>query len=291
MRPFALVAVLLLGCSDDAAPGRPSGLTAGDAGRSGSTQAGAGGSPVAVGGSAGAVSAAGQAGATAGHGGVDGGQAGQDAGGSDAGQAGGGGSAGAPSKTPVELGCSFAQACLDGRDGYNCPKGAEPDGCVRYLGGSLPWCCGAPKPAECNPAYAAGSSKATARNGDSGIGTVSLPAGATAWLTILAEVGAGETKPMAVKSTALPLGSPTQVCVGYQCADGSDGVKSCAIGQKVVDGITLCCLDSDYGTTGDAAKATPSCPNSGERIAYARFTSKAEACVDVKQIAFTSSAN
>lgn len=209
-----------------------------------------------------------------------GGEAGQEAGG-----------AGAPSKTPVELGCSFAQACLDGRDGYKCPSSVEPEGCVRFMGGSALWCCGAPKPATCDPVYAAGATLATARDTNDFVGSVSLPAAATAWLSITAETGSSETKPMSVKSTALPLGSPIQVCIGYQCADGSDGVSSCAIGQKVVDGITLCCLDSDSATTGAAAKTKSSCPNNGERTAYARFVSKSEACIDVKQIAFTSFAN
>lgn len=67
LRPLSLVALLLLGCSDDAAPGEPSGLTTGNAGQAGASQAGSGGSA----GVAGETSAAGQAGAPGGQGGAN----------------------------------------------------------------------------------------------------------------------------------------------------------------------------------------------------------------------------
>ncbi len=70
MRPLLLLVVAFLGCSDDAAPGEPSGLTTGNAGQAGASQAGA--SQAGSGGSAGAAgetSAAGQAGAPGGQGG------------------------------------------------------------------------------------------------------------------------------------------------------------------------------------------------------------------------------
>lgn len=65
MRHLALAAVLLLGCSDDAAPGEPAGLTTGNDGQAGASQAGSGGSA----GGAGESSSAGQAGAPGGQGG------------------------------------------------------------------------------------------------------------------------------------------------------------------------------------------------------------------------------
>lgn len=66
MRLLALLSVaLLLACSDDAAPGEPSGLTTGNAGQAGASQVGPGGST----GVAGETNAAGQAGAPGGQGG------------------------------------------------------------------------------------------------------------------------------------------------------------------------------------------------------------------------------
>lgn len=192
-------------------------------------------------------------------------------------------------KTPVELGCSFSSECLDGRDGYKCPSAAEPDGCVRLpAGGSVTWCCGTPKPATCEPVLAGGATKDKARDLDS-IGTVSLPSKSVGWLSSVVANGSLPSASVTVRTTATPLGSPIQVCVGYVCADGSDGVKACAFGQKTADGITLCCVDGDSATTGDAPKVSPSCPNSGDRTAYLRLTSKADVCVDVKQTQFASS--
>lgn len=311
MRPILLLAVSLLGCSDDAAPGRPSGLTAGDAGRSGSSQAGAGGSPVAaggsagetssggqtiaaagqggasavapVGGSAGETSAAGQAGDPAGQGGADVGQAGQEAGGSDAGQ---GGEAGAPQKTPAELGCSFSDECIDGRDGYKCPSEAEPDSCVRFLrDGANTWCCGTPKPTMCEQVLAGGATKEKARKLDA-LGNVSIPAKSTGWLSEAQKIVPLSTMSYYVESTATPLGAAIQVCAGYVCADGTDGVKACAYGQKVADGITLCCVDGDLSTTGKAPIMAPYC-QSELGTAYVRLSSKADTCIDVKRVYFS----
>lgn len=293
MRAFALSALVLLGCSSDDAPGQSAGLT----GSSGTSQggqagtvssAGASGQP-SQGGASAAGGAAGTGGAQGGLGGVGG-----DSNGGAAGEPASGGKGGAASPSPAELGCTGAPTCVDGRAGYKCPSGVAPEGCAPYFTGAEPtYCCGKPSAPACSSSEIAGATRETATTTESVTTTIALPAMATGWLKTLGDAGSGQTSPgVSVYASSSPLvpGS-VEVCVGYQCADGSDGVKSCKTGQKVVDGLTLCCLDLDFGSSGEAARAVPVCPNEGDRLIFGRFRSKVDACVDVKKISFVSFPN
>ena len=206
---------------------------------------------------------------------------------------GGASGAGGSSSTPAELGCVYQAECIDGRDSYKCPGDALPSECVEYYAGagSKPVaCCGGPKPAVCKASNVAGATRATATVIDADI-TVALQPGAVAWLANPSESGSRRTPTVAgVFSATRPVAAgPVEVCFGYACSDGSDGVGSCAVGQEVkADGLSLCCLAADFGSTGALPKASLVCPNEGNRTMFARFTSSASTCVDVVEISVSS---
>ena len=185
----------------------------------------------------------------------------------------------------MELGCAYQGECIDGRDEFVCPGGALPGGCVEYHEGSGAKpisCCGAPKPAACKPANVAGATRATATVADGKI-TVALQPGAVAWIASPSETGSGKTPGIAgVFASASPIAAGSvEVCFGYACSDGGDGVGACTVGQEVkADGLTLCCLASDFGASGAAPKASLVCPNEGARTSFIRLTSSASVCVD-----------
>lgn len=139
----------------------------------------------------------------------------------------------------------------------------------------------------CEQVLAGGATKEKARKLDA-LGNVSLPAKATSWLSSDLKTGSSPTSAYFVESMAAPLGAAIQVCTGYVCGDGADGVKACVYGQKVTDGITLCCVDGDLSTTGNTPRVAPSCKSGDVGTGYVRLSSKADTCTDVKRVSFTS---
>lgn len=299
MRRFALVAVLLLGCSDDAPTGDPAGLTAG-----GSGQAGSSGSTTVAGGASGATASPGGSGGQASE---TAGQAGQEAGGSDAGQ---GGQAGGQACNPgtvaecpcpgVEPGtkaclsdgsayaacecpkapvvdCESTGQCSDGRALYSCKSDTPPSAetCLRHYPGTN-FCCGDPSPATCKADKRAGATRIEATFVT---GTYhSLPANAEGWLKSTPQ----DSGKIEGKVGAYPLAlDSVEICVGGRCDDGIGGTTSCEDGAltKVGD-VSLCCVKGDYASSGSTPKATVGC-KSGKATTYLRVKDLLGSCRDL----------
>jgi len=309
MRPLVPLSIaLLLACSDDAAPGEPSGLTTGTAGQAGAPTASAGGSSSRAAGE----TSAGQAGAAAGQGGTDAGQAGQDAGGSDASQGGAaGGNACEPgtvvecpcpgvepgAKTCLSDGSAFAACecpvvpvadcepvgqCTDGRALYSCKNDVPPDAdaCLRRYPGTN-FCCGEPTPALCKADKKAGVTRA-----DAVLTTelyYSLPANAEAWLKSKPQPQAASKIEGKVGAFPMTLDS-VEVCVGGRCDDGVGGTISCQAGTltKVGD-VSLCCAKGDYVSSGATPKATIGC-KAGPATPYLRVKDLSGTCRDLTPV-------